>query len=239
VYRWHYYNYSAGGAKTHANGTGTHANPGAITAITIGNADNRGNGLIAVAALWTRQIADAEFDALCTNKLVDWNAQSPTALLPCNVAAASLADVTGHGHDVSSVTGTISLTGADPSGATGAFDFSLGVAGVTPTGIAVGVALGQPATSAAITVAPSGLAVPVHLGNPTAGTPPVTSTTDNGGWYGLLSILKERVDTKRARESMPPAACPHDGTPLISDGKGGLKCTFDGWLWPRDGGAIR
>lgn len=60
-----------------------------------------------------------------------------------------------------------------------------------------------------------------------------------GGWYGLLSILAERANTKRIRESMPPASCPHDGEPLQADGKGGLRCRFDGWSWPADGGAIR
>jgi hypothetical protein len=121
TYRWHYWNYSAGGAKTHAAGTGTHANPGTITAIKIGDCDNRGNGLIAVVAVWKRQLSDAEFDSLCTTHLSDWNALAPDALWPLNVAAASVVDVTGHGNNAASVTGTISA-GADPP----SFDYSLG-----------------------------------------------------------------------------------------------------------------
>ena len=111
------------------------------------------------------------------------------------------------------------------------------VSGATPNGIPVPVALGPPTVSAAITATPSGLAVPVRLGIPRAGNAPVA--TDGGGWYGLVSILKERVETKRIRESVPPTACPHDGEPLVADGTGTLRCHFDGWQWPRDGGAIR
>lgn len=136
VYRWHYWNYSAGGAKTHTNGTGTHANPGAITVIRIGDCDNRGNGLEAVVAVWKRVISDAEFDSLCTTHLSDWAALAPDALLPLNVAAASVVDVTGHGNSVASVVGTISLTGADPP----SFDFSLGVTVADPVNGSSGTA---------------------------------------------------------------------------------------------------
>jgi len=155
VYRWHYWNYSAGGAKTHSNGTGTHANPGTITAIKIGDCDNRGNGLIAVVAVWKRVLSDAEFDSLCTTHLSDWNALSPDALWPLNVAAASVVDATGHGNNAASVTGTISLTGSDPP----SFDFSLsGTQTLTGTGIASAGAFGAGTVSSLYTITGTGIA---------------------------------------------------------------------------------
>jgi hypothetical protein len=112
------------------------------------------------------------------------------------------------------------------------------ISGASPNGIAVGVALGTPSTSYTLATTPNGISVPVRLGNPRAGDAPVIAN-DGGGWYGLLSVLREGANNKRIRESLPPASCPHDGEQLISDGQGGLKCRFDGWWWPQDGGAIR
>lgn len=148
VYRWHYYNYTLGGSTTHADGTGTHANPGTITAIQIGNGDNRGNGLIAFVAMWKRVLSDAEFDGACTSNLSSWFALSPDAILACNVAAASVVDGTGNGNGAASVTGTISLTGADPPG----YNYALSST-VTGTGSA---ALGGLAATAAGTRVVSG-----------------------------------------------------------------------------------
>lgn len=54
------------------------------------------------------------------------------------------------------------------------------------------------------------------------------------GWYGLLSIMRERAEIKRARESTPPSACPNDGEPLQPASGGRLICPFDQWEWPRD-----
>lgn len=51
-------------------------------------------------------------------------------------------------------------------------------------------------------------------------------------WYSLLGTLVERVTVKRARDSLPPRACPNDGEPLRPDGNGGYHCRFDGWKWP-------
>jgi hypothetical protein len=154
VYRWHYWNYSAGGAKTHSNGSGTHANPGTITAITIGDCDNRGNGLIAAIAIWKRVLSDAEFDSLCTTNLADWKNVSggaPDAIWALNVAAASVVDGSGNGNSASSVTGTISLTGADPP----SFNYSLGGSPVTATDAPSGLRQGSAAESVTIAVTAS------------------------------------------------------------------------------------
>lgn len=56
----------------------------------------------------------------------------------------------------------------------------------------------------------------------------------SSGWYGLLSIYRERADIKRQRESVPPSACPNDGEPLQPAKGGRLICPFDMWEWPRD-----
>lgn len=125
VYRWHHWNYTTSSAKTHVDGTGTHANPGAITKFRIGQGDNRGNGLIAVVAVWKRVLSDAEIDSLCTTNLSDWAALAPDALWPLNVAsAASVVDVSGNGNHAASVSGTITGSAADPP----AFSYTLSAA---------------------------------------------------------------------------------------------------------------
>jgi hypothetical protein len=150
AYRWHYWNYSAGGSKTHTPGSGTHANPGTITAIQIGNSDNRGNGLIAAVAVWKRVLSDAEFDSLCTTNLSDWmnvSGGQPDAIWALNVAAASVVDGTGHGNDASSVTGTITSGAADPP------SFSYTLSGGSPVTVSDVPTLGLRLRSAAETVA--------------------------------------------------------------------------------------
>jgi hypothetical protein len=185
AYRWHYWNYSLGGAKTHAAGSGTHANPGTITAIQIGNCDNRGNGLIAVVAIWKRVLSDGEFDSLCTTHLSDWAALAPDALLPLNVAAASVVDVTGHGNDAASVTGTISA-GADPP----SFDYALGTSvpdpvnlGAGASGQADGRALGDTSGAAGVSGAADGLTLGDASGGAGAGGSgdPVARGDTSGG----------------------------------------------------------
>lgn len=58
--------------------------------------------------------------------------------------------------------------------------------------------------------------------------------TAQGGWYGLLSIIKEAKEEKREIEERPPMACPNDGEPLLQGPRGTLYCRFDGWRWPDD-----
>ena len=53
-------------------------------------------------------------------------------------------------------------------------------------------------------------------------------------WDQLLSIYKQAAEQRRLELSVPPQACPNDGTPLIEVG-GVWACTFDGYQWPRDG----
>lgn len=117
VYRWHYWDYTLAGAKSHADGTGTHANPGAITSVLLGDGDNRNGGQIAAVAVWKRVLSDSEFNSLCTTNLSDWNALAPDALWALNVASPTLVlDATGNGANESSVTGTITGGAADPPG---------------------------------------------------------------------------------------------------------------------------
>lgn len=52
----------------------------------------------------------------------------------------------------------------------------------------------------------------------------------------LLAIYREAEDYAREEQSTPPAACPHDGTPLREGPLGQLHCSFDGYIWwPGDG----
>jgi hypothetical protein len=50
----------------------------------------------------------------------------------------------------------------------------------------------------------------------------------------LLSIYREAEAELNARLSVPPQACPNDGTRLESGPRGVLFCPFDGVQWPRD-----
>lgn len=56
------------------------------------------------------------------------------------------------------------------------------------------------------------------------------------GW-DLLSTLKQQAEFIAYYKSIPPVACPNDGTPLrqgpTSD-PGILYCPHDGWQYPRD-----
>jgi hypothetical protein len=122
VYRWHYWDYTLGGAKTHADGTGTHTDPGAVDDVRLGDGDNKGKQTSAVIAVWNRVLSDAEFESLCTANLSDWAALAPDALWPLNQASGSdpVSDVTDNGADQIAISGTID-TDTDPPG----FDYTL------------------------------------------------------------------------------------------------------------------
>ncbi len=47
-------------------------------------------------------------------------------------------------------------------------------------------------------------------------------------WFQLKAILGARNGT----DTTPPVACPNDGEPLVSGGRGLLVCPFDGWAYP-------
>jgi hypothetical protein len=51
------------------------------------------------------------------------------------------------------------------------------------------------------------------------------------GWYGLLDILHQQREAVEEWRDSEPVACPHDGTPLMQDPEGNLRCEFDGWIW--------
>lgn len=54
-----------------------------------------------------------------------------------------------------------------------------------------------------------------------------------GGWYTLLSILKESLDEQATRPR--GASCPHDGEPYTLGADGELFCRFDGYRPAFDG----
>ncbi len=59
-------------------------------------------------------------------------------------------------------------------------------------------------------------------------------------WWQLDNVLKEKAEYAVFYRTMPPVACPNDGTPLVvppgtASGSGiDLWCPFDGWQFPRD-----
>lgn len=131
VYRWHFWDYTLAAATAHANGSGAHADPGAIDGVRLGDGDNGGRGDIAVLAVWQRAISDAEFDALASTSLTAWDGLSPEALWADDL----MTDLSGNGHDVTATVGTVGI-GTNPPG----FDFTL----TPPPEQAISVIAGRP-----------------------------------------------------------------------------------------------
>ena len=48
-------------------------------------------------------------------------------------------------------------------------------------------------------------------------------------WHGLLGIYQAAQAEYDQQLSSPPAACPHDGEPLVTGPDGELTCPYDGW----------
>jgi Domain of unknown function (DUF4082) len=106
--------------------------------------------------------------------------------------------------------------------------FSSGSA-VTPTGLAVPVALGQPTVSQALTVSPTGIAVPATFGQPTVVGQPYVQQLTGGSWWELESILAGGRAVERWWQTVQPLACPNDGEPLKRSVDGILYCPYDNW----------
>lgn len=56
-------------------------------------------------------------------------------------------------------------------------------------------------------------------------------------WLQLHAILREQAAEADYYATQAPAACPHDGTPLLQgppSEPGVLYCPHDGWRYPRD-----
>ena len=50
-------------------------------------------------------------------------------------------------------------------------------------------------------------------------------------WWTLLAISKEARMVRQTQGAMAPTACPNDGTILLRDRQGRLRCQYDGWVW--------
>lgn len=134
LYRHHVWAYASDGSGTMSHGvtTGTHGDGSAITQTRIGQAVDRGNGLIAVVGLWTSELSDANLDTLKSANLSAWSALSPAELISLENWNGSTGCTAVVGTSTqSSITGTVGV-GANPT----SFNFSLG--GATVTGTASG-----------------------------------------------------------------------------------------------------
>jgi hypothetical protein len=65
------------------------------------------------------------------------------------------------------------------------------------------------------------------------------ATSGNGGVTGwdLYATLQEQAQYQAFYSTVPPVACPNDGTPLKQgppSDPGILYCPFDFWQYPRD-----
>jgi len=121
LYHWYTWPYAADGSgtKTHGDETsGTHGDGSTIAGIRIGDGDNKGNGDVALVAIWTRVLSDADFDSLCGNTaqaFMSLASGAPNALLLCNVSnPANVTDATGNGANATTVVGSNISIGSDP-----------------------------------------------------------------------------------------------------------------------------
>ncbi|MGW6502963.1 hypothetical protein [Nonomuraea angiospora] len=138
-----------------------------------------------------------------------------------------------------SQTVTAALTAAGVNAAAGAAS-QTAAAAVTAAGVnaAAGVAVAAvtaAATASAVYATSGAAAMPVVASCTAEATTsaeeevPLISGSAGGGWYGLLDILREAADERRAERERPPAACPNDGEPLLQGPRGELYCPFDGF----------
>lgn len=128
LYHWSIWPYTSDGSGTKTHGdeaSGTHGDGSAIAGIRIGDGEDRGNGDVALVAVWNRVLSDADFDSLCGNTaqaFMSLASGAPDALLLCNVASpGDVVDATGNGADATTVVGADVTIGADPPG----FDYSI------------------------------------------------------------------------------------------------------------------
>jgi hypothetical protein len=111
---------------------------------------------------------------------------------------------------------------------------ALGFPGVTATGISVGLSVGEP-TAGLVGVEPAGIAVLAEVGAPDVGggppgpEPDPVTPVQQGSWYGLLDTRQLNAEFQREERSADPVACPNDGEPLLAGPHGGLYCPYDGW----------
>lgn len=230
--RWHYRNITLGGAWTHVDAGGNVTDgTGPIDSLRIGGAvsgaaSDSWRGRIAASALWVSALTDLAVEAACTLAASDLLAASPNWMVRLNQAstATNVQDDTGGGGNQTALSGT-AVDADEPPG----WSYAL-TPSVTPAGIAVPVALGQPYVGTPPT--PSGIALPVTLGNPTIGATIASAGTSAGsGWWGLHSTALLNRQYEREERYNPPQACPNDGEPLQRDPNGKLRCPYDGWIW--------
>lgn len=119
TYRCHVKDYTAAGAWAHgvSVGAGNHSDPGVSDNIRIGPSPaDAVRGDVAVAALWTSALSDADVEAACTSALADLMAKSPTWAARFMLSApTSIQDLTGGGGNETARSGTVTAT-ADPVG---------------------------------------------------------------------------------------------------------------------------
>jgi hypothetical protein len=137
TYRHHLWAYASDGSGTMSHGvsagSSAQGDGSAITEIRLGATEVQANGLIAVAAVWTSVLSDADLDGFKSANLSTWTTSSggqPKELISLeNWNGASGASVLVGTSSYSSTTGTVS-SGSNPPG----FSFALTAAADTTTG---------------------------------------------------------------------------------------------------------
>jgi hypothetical protein len=145
-WRMHLWPYASDGSGTMSHGTstgaGNHGDGSTITQIRLGANEVASNGLIACAAVWTRELSDAELDSMKSAALTAWRDVSggqPADLISLeNWNGTSGAAIPVGTSAYSSTTGTVS-SGANPPG----FSFTLAAASVLTAAPFTGIAPGR------------------------------------------------------------------------------------------------
>lgn len=134
-YRYHVWPYASDGSGTMQHGetagAANHPDQAATAAIHVGRAvaSSGAYGAIALAAIWDRQLSDAEMDTLKTKNLSAWMALTPKFLASLQNwnGTTGAVDVTGNS-GAPTLTGTVGTAANPPS-----FDFTLGGGGTAVT----------------------------------------------------------------------------------------------------------
>ena len=214
-YRFHVWPYASDGSGTmqhgESAGSANQANTAATAAIHVGRAvGNTGaNGIIALAAVWDRQLSDADMDSLKTKSLSAWMALTPKFLASLQNwnGTTGAVDVTGNS-GAPTLTGSIDAAANPPS-----FDFTLGGGGTAVTatysGTGTASALVVETERAAANYSGSGTASATV--SSTGGTTQVTATFSGDGTAAAALVEIERAAALFAGSGSAAAAVSASG----------------------------
>ena len=132
VYRWHHRDVTAAGSPVHGNSAFAVANPGAIATIRLGDGDDEAQCDIAVAAIYSGVLSDAQFNTAFSLNASDAFGLGPLAMWLGDSSNLET-DKTGGGANRTSTFGTVGNS-TDPPGYSYALATTVALAGAMTVG---------------------------------------------------------------------------------------------------------